>query len=100
MNDNSNVSVEKIQEGIDYLQESFMKPLVSTGQNIIDDYEMLNKYLHSEKIDVLIKEQKDKLDEIKRELETICNKAKGQMEDSSKRIKQNVANIDSNLGNI
>ena len=96
----NNVSVEKINAGIDYLESEFMNPLVMVGEDLIENYTTLNQSLQSETINGLIKEQQTKLDELKSELSTICNKAKGQMEDSSNIIQQNQANIDSNLGNI
>lgn len=96
----NNVSVAKIQSGIDYLESQFMKPLVMVGEQLIDNYTMMNQSLQSETINALIKEQQSKLDELKSELSSICNKAKGQMEDSSNIIQQNQANIDSDLGNI
>ena len=96
----NNVSVEKIQAGIDYLESQFMKPLVTVGEELIDNYKALNQSLQSETINQLIQEQQSKLDELKNELSTICNKAKGQMEDSSNIIQQNQANIDNDLASI
>ena len=96
----NNVSVAKIQAGIDYLESEFMRPLVMVGEELIEDYKAMNQSLQSETINALIREQQSKLDELKNELSTICNKAKGQMEDSSNIIQQNQANIDSDLGNI
>lgn len=96
----NNVSVEKIQAGIDYLESEFMNPLVRVGEELIDNYTAMNRSLQSETIDALIIEQQSKLDELKNELSSICKKAKGQMEDSSNIIQQNQANIDSDLGNI
>ena len=58
---------------------------------------MFNKALQSETINGLIAEAKDQLNNIEQELSAICNKARGQMEDSSNIIKQNQANIDNDL---
>ena len=97
---NSNVSVEKIQVGIDYLENEFMRPLVLVGEELIEEYRALNQSLQSESINNLIREQQSKLDSLKNDLKAICDKAKGEMEDSSKVIEQNQANIDESLGNI
>ena len=96
----NNVSVEKIQEGIDYLQDEFMRPLTAVGEELIEDYKVLNQSLQSEVINRLIVEQQNKLDSLKEELANICAKAKGEMEDSRSVISQNVSEIDDVLGNI
>lgn len=96
----NNVSVEKIQEGIDYLQDEFMRPLTAVGEELIEDYKVLNQSLQSEVINRLIVEQQNKLDSLKEELANICAKAKGEMEDSRTVISQNVSEIDDVLGNI
>ena len=96
----NNVSVEKIQEGIDYLQDQFMKPLVNVGEQLLEDYKSLNSVLKSSTIDELIVEQQNKLDSINDELNKICAKAKGEMEDSRTVISQNISDMDSTLGNI
>lgn len=95
----NNVSVEKIQQGIDYLEGEFMKPLVDIGNSIIETYQDLNKVLKSDAIDKLIAEQKTKLEQIQTDLKKICDKAKTSMDDSSSVIKQNQQNIDSVLEN-
>ena len=96
----NNVSVEKIQEGIDYLQDQFMKPLVNVGEQLLEDYKSLNSVLKSPTIDELIVEQQNKLDSINEELNKICAKAKCEMEDSRTVISQNISDMDSTLGNI
>ena len=96
----NNVSVEKIQEGIEYLEDQFMAPLVKVGTQLIDEYKDLNAVLQSETIDRLIKEQQSKLDELQNDLTDICNKASSAMDDSSKVIGENQTNIDETLGNI
>lgn len=100
MGDNKNVSVTSIQDGITYLEDQFMKPLVKVGQDLIDEYTIANKSLKSDAIDKLIKEQQNKLDEIQRQLTDICNRAKSSMDDSSKVIAQNQDAIDETLANV
>ena len=100
MNTEFNVSVEKIQEGIDYLESEFMSPLTKVGLDLLDEYKDLNSVLQSEAINSLIKEQQEKLDEIRTDLTDICNKAKSAMDDSSKVIGTNQGNIDDTLSNI
>ncbi len=99
MNGN-NVSVEKIQQGIDYLENQFMRPLEQVGEQLLDNYKEFNNALQSEAINRSIQEQQSKLDELRSELEKICAKAKGDMEESSSTVKQNQANIDDVLSNI
>ena len=99
MNGKKNVSVEAIQKGIDYLETEFMAPLTKIGENLIDEYTKLNENLNSEEIDKQIKEQQNKLDSIKDELERICNKAKVSMDDSSKKVAANQNIIDETLSN-
>lgn len=96
----NNVSVQKIQEGIEYLEEEFMAPLVKVGTQLIDEYKELNAVLQSETIDRLIQEQQSKLDELQNDLTDICNKASAAMDDSSKVIGENQANIDDTLSDI
>ncbi len=95
-----NVSVTSIQGGIDYLEAEFMNPLVKVGEQLIDEYQQLNKVLQSQQINALIREQQSKLDNIKNDLKAICDKARTSMDDSSKVISQNQNNIDSTLGNL
>ena len=97
---NNNVSVTKIQEGIDYLEAEFMNPLVMVGEQLIDEYQMLNRVLQSQAINALIREQQSKLDTLKNDLKAICDKARVSMDDSSKVIQANQTNIDSTLGNM
>ena len=96
----NNVSVQKIQEGIDYLESEFMVPLTKVGGQLIDQYKDLNTVLNSETINRLIAEQENKLDELQADLKDICNKAKTTMDDSSKIINENQVNIDDTLSNI
>ena len=100
MNTEFNVSVEKIQEGIDYLESEFMSPLTKVGLDLLDEYKDLNSVLQSEAINSLIKEQQEKLDEIRTDLTDICNKAKSAMDDSSKVIGTNQGNIDDTLSQV
>ena len=95
-----NVSVTSIQGGIDYLEAEFMNPLVKVGEQLIDEYQQLNKVLQSQQINALIREQQTKLDNLKNDLKAICDKARTSMDDSSKVISQNQNNIDSTLGNL
>ena len=97
---NNNVSVSKIQAGIDYLEQEFMNPLVMVGEQLIDEYQMLNRVLQSQQINALIREQQSKLDTLKNDLKAICDKARVSMDDSSKVIQQNQSNIDSTLGSM
>ena len=59
----NNVSVQKIQQGIEYLESEFMVPLTKVGAQLIDQYKDLNTVLNSETINRLIAEQENKLDE-------------------------------------
>jgi len=95
-----NVSVEKIQEGISYFQEEFTNPLVKVGEQLIDQYTDLNKVLQSEAIDRIIKDQQTKLGELQAELKRISEKAQSTMDDSSREITENQANIDETLANM
>ncbi len=95
-----NVSVEKIQQGIEYLESEFMVPLTKVGGQLIDEYRELNNVLQSDAINSLIQEQQSKLDELQADLTDICNKAKSAMDDSSKVIGENQTNIDETLSNI
>ena len=97
---NYNVSVKSIQQGIDYLETEFMNPLVLVGEQLIDEYQELNRVLQSQQINALIREQQTKLDALKNDLKAICDKARVSMDDSSKVIQQNQSNIDSTLGNL
>lgn len=101
MIEQNNVSVQKIQEGIEYLESEFMVPLTKVGAQLIDHYKVLNNnYLKSDTINKLIGEQENKLDELQNDLRDICNKAKTTMDDSSKIINENQVNIDDTLSNI
>ncbi len=100
MNTEYNVSVEKIQQGIEYMESEFMAPLTKVGLELIDEYRDLNSVLQSDAINRLIAEQQNKLDEIRNDLTDICNKAKTAMDDSSKVVGENQANIDDTLGHI
>ena len=97
---NNNVSVTSIQQGIDYLESEFMNPLVLVGEQLIDEYQELNRVLQSQAINALIREQQSKLDTLKNDLKAICDKARVSMDDSSKVIQQNQSNIDSTMGSI
>ena len=96
----NNVSVQKIQQGIEYLESEFMVPLTKVGGQLIDQYKDLNTVLNSETINRLIAEQENKLDDLQKDLRDICNKAKTAMDDSSKIINENQVNIDDTLSNI
>ena len=95
-----NVSVEKIKQGIQYIEEEFTNPLVKVGTQLIDQYKDLNAVLRSETIDNIIKEQQNKLDELQAELKRISEKAQSAMDDSSRVIGENQSNIDETLGNV
>ena len=95
-----NVSVEKIKQGIEYLESEFTNPLVKVGTELINQYKDLNSVLKSETIDNLIKEQQNKLDELQAELKRISEKAQSAMDDSSRVVAENQTNIDDTLGNI
>lgn len=95
-----NVSVEKIQQGIEYLESEFTEPLIKVGTQLIDQYKDLNAVLDSDTIRNLIEDQQNKLDEIQSELKAISKKAQSAMDDSSRVVKENQANIDETLGNI
>lgn len=97
---NNNVSVEKIQAGIDYLESEFMAPLINVGETLIDDFKIFNQHLGSDVIDAAIEELREKLDNTCEELSNICKKAKGEMEDSSETIEQRQAEIESNLEDV
>ena len=97
---NNNVSVTSIQQGIDYLESEFMNPLVLVGEQLIDEYQELNRVLQSQAINALIREQQSKLDTLKNDLKAICDKARVSMDDSSKVIQQNQSNIDSTMGSM
>ena len=99
MND-KNVSVKNIQEGIDYLQDQFMKPLVLVGETLIDEYRILNQSLVNQDIDRLIQEQQQKLDRLKNDLNAICEKAKTQMGESSEVVSHEQAGIDNTLSEM
>ncbi len=100
MNTEYNVSVDKIQQGIEYLESEFMAPLTKVGAQLIDEYKELNGVLQSDAINSLVAEQQAKLDEIQNDLTDICNKARSAMDDSSKVIGENQENIDDTLSNI
>ena len=95
-----NVSVEKIRQGIQYLEDEFTNPLMKVGAQLIEQYKDLNAVLNSETIKNLIEEQQNKLDELQSELESISKKAQSAMDDSSRVVKENQANIDETLGQI
>lgn len=97
---NSNVSISKIDEGIEALEEQFMLPLERVGQDLIDNYKQLNEVLDSDRIRAIIVEQQAKLDSLKSELKSICLKAKGQWENSVDVISNNQNVIDDELSNI
>ena len=99
MND-KNVSVKNIQEGIDYLQDQFMKPLVLVGETLIDEYRILNQSLVNQDIDRLIQEQQNKLDNLKNDLNAICERAKTQMGESSEVVSAEQSGIDNTLSEI
>ena len=92
-----NVSVQKIQDGIEYIENEFLSPLTKVGTDILDEYKDLNGVLQSEAIDKLIVEQQNKLDQIQTDLKDIVNKAKEAMSDSSRTINENQVNIDDTL---
>ena len=94
------VSVEKIQEGIDYLENQFMNPLIKVGEQLIDEYRMLNQSLQSEEVDNLIARQQEELDKLRTDLESICEKAKSAMDDSQVTIQKNQANLNDTLSQI
>lgn len=95
-----NVSVEKIKEGIEYLETEFTNPLIKVGNQLIDQYKDLNAVLNSETINNLIKEQQSKLDDLQNELKRISEKAQSAMDDSSRVIGESQSNIDETLSNI
>ena len=95
-----NVSVEKIRQGIQYLEDEFTNPLMKVGAQLIEQYKDLNAVLNSDTIKNLIEEQQNKLDELQSELESISKKAQSAMDDSSRVVKENQANIDETLGQI
>ncbi len=97
---NNNVSVTSIQQGIDYLESQFMNPLVMVGEQLIDEYQELNRVLQSQAINALIREQQSKLDALKNDLKAICDKARASMDDSSKVIHANQSNIDDTMGSM
>ena len=68
---NNNVSVTSIRQGIDYLESQFMNPLVMVGEQLIDEYQELNRVLQSQAINALIREQQNKLDSLKNDLNII-----------------------------
>lgn len=89
-----NVSVEKIEDGIRYLEEDFMRPIVDMGELLIEDYKKLKGGLNDDgTIDQLILNQETALNEIKNEITAICNKARESMEDSNTVIKNNQETI-------
>lgn len=95
-----NVSVEKIKQGIEYLESEFTNPLIKVGTQLIDQYKDLNTVLNSETINNLIKEQQQKLDELQSELKRISEKAQSAMDDSSRVIGENQNNIDETLSKL
>ena len=97
---NNNVSVEKIQQGIEYLESEFMVPLTKVGGQLIEHYKDLNTVLESETINNLIKEQQNKLDELQVELKGICDRAKTTMDDSSNVIKESQVEIDETIAKL
>lgn len=99
MND-KNVSVKNIQEGIDYLQDQFAKPLVLVGETLIDEYRILNQSLINQDIDRLIQDQQNRLDKFKNDLNAICERAKNQMGESSDIVSHEQAEIDNTLSEV
>ena len=96
----SNVSVEKIRQGIQYLEDEFMNPVVSTGEQVMDEYTALNQSLNSEQIATLIRDQQARLESLKSELKQICNNAITSIEQSNSIIKNNQTSIDDELSNV
>lgn len=95
-----NVSVEKIKQGIEYLESEFTNPLVKVGTDLIDQYKDLNNVLQSETINKLIAEQQTKLDDLQAELKRISEKAQSAMDDSSRTIAEQQTNIDDTLSKL
>lgn len=85
--DNKNVSVDNIEETIDYIKEHFMKQLENTGESVIKEYENLKTNgMVNQQIDVQIDEQKQRLAQIREKLNEITEKARARMTQSSQDI--------------
>ncbi len=90
MDDNKNVSVDNIEESIEYIREHFMKPLEATGESIIREYENLQTTkLVNEQIRNQIDDQKKRLADIREKLNQISEDSRNRMIQSSETIAYN-----------
>ena len=93
--DNKNVSVDNIEETIDYIKEHFMKQLENTGESVIKEYENLKTNgMVNQQIDVQIDEQKQRLAQIREKLNEITERARARMTQS----RQDIASEQRKLG--
>ena len=93
----NNVDTGAIDLAIEYMEENFTKPLIHTGENILDSYESVGQALKSETITRSIQAQRYRISNLKANLESIFAKARGNMEDSNAEIKKEQAIIDDEI---
>lgn len=95
----STVNTEKIDAAIEYMKNSFTEPLIKTGEDILRDYKDIatDGSLESEEITPLLQEQQDRINTFKADLESIFNKARGNIEDSNAEIKSDQAAINNEM---
>lgn len=95
----STVNTEKIDAAIEYMKNSFTEPLIKTGEDILQDYNNIatDGSLESAEITPLLQEQQDRINTFKADLESIFNKARGNIEDSNAEIKSDQAAINNEM---
>ncbi len=97
MANNVNVSVEAINDGIDFLEQEFLNPVLKRGENTIMEYEHLNQNLKSVEIDRIIADQKNRLEECKTEFQRIIAEARDAMGVSAQVVQANTEETEANL---
>ncbi len=101
MNDSKIVSVETLNETVDYLQTGFLKPLQDAGDLIQDVYIALGqRALINTDINRILEEQNNKFNALKESLDSICIKAKNAIQTSGDIISSEQQRINDTLGNM
>lgn len=101
MNDGGIVSVEKLNEIVDFLQTGFLKPIQETGDIIQDVYTALGqKALINADINRILEEQNNKFNTLKENLDSICNKARNAIQASGDIILNEQQKINDTLGDM
>lgn len=94
MSGNYAIQLSEINKSIDFLEDSFIRPLKTVGQDMINEYSLLNQVLNSASIRDSITEQQNKLDNMSADLETIFTKARASIEESSNKMAEQQAIIE------